>query len=464
MPGMRTAEQQALLDLRAALATPSTSPDYPAAVLKVAFLVGRAEFMPPAVERFITPWLTAQRTNEDSETLYTFGRIYERGGHLGDAARTYGLLVKVGGDYRDVHRRLEVLGARSPTPSPLAESARANNEPPGPAPTGRTLGPITHGLSEATLSIDSDEGREGSNVDLKEPPQEVTLLQLGPGSLVADRYEIVAQLGEGGSAVVFEVWDRMLEEKLAMKLFRPAPKGEDDLARFKQELRLTRRLAHPNIVATYDLNIWKGMYFITMELLEGADLLTVLQEKGKLPLNQALILAGQAYAGLGAAHREGVVHRDIKPANLFVMSGDGRLKIMDFGIAKTRGAGSGFTRPGWFVGTPAYLAPERLKSGPASHEPPVDIYAMGVVLYRMVCGMLPFHELDFEKLARMIRQDVPVPPSKYAPEVPELVDRLILDLLAKKPEDRPSTCLEVEGRIRGLLRNVPLGDSDYSLS
>jgi hypothetical protein len=460
---MRTEEQQALLDLRAALATPSTSPDYPAAVTKVAFLVGRAEFMPPAVERFITPWLIGQRTNEDSETLYTLGRVYERGGHLGDAAMMYRLLVKVGGDYRDVHRRLEVLGARSPTPSPLAEVSPANNEPPGPAPRGRTLGPITRGLSEGAASISSAERREGLNVDLKEPPREVVLPKMGPGVLVADRYEIVAQLGEGGYAVVFEVWDRMLEEKLAMKLFRPEPKGEDDLARFKQELRLTRRLAHPNIVATYDLNIWKGMYFITMELLEGADLLTVLEEMGKLPFNQALILAGQAYAGLGAAHREGVVHRDIKPANLFVMTGGGRLKIMDFGIAKTRGAGSGFTRPGWFVGTPAYLAPERLKSGPASHEPPVDIYAMGVVLYRMVCGVLPFHEIDFEKLARMIRQDVPAPPSKYAPEVPELLDRLILDLLAKKPEDRPSTCFEVQGRIRSLLRNVPLGDCDRSL-
>ncbi len=465
MTELSTTARKALHELRRALSTPSDSPDYSDAVATVAYQLGRAEWMPPAVERFITPWLTSHRSEEDAETLYTFGRIYQRAGALDSAAMVYHRLYEVAGSHRDVLRRLAALGSdplRSAEVTPSANDV-ATASAPRPMPTmtskirGGATGPrITappRGLKEVTAARSAEERRERLSADLSERSRELGLPQLDVGSVVADRYEIVAPLGEGGYAVVFEVWDRMLEEQVAMKLFRPAPKGEDDLARFKQELRLTRRLAHPNIVATYDFKAWQGMHFITMELLQGADLLTVLEEMGgRLPVQQALLLAGQAYAGMGAAHRAGVVHRDIKPANLFVLEGGTRLKVMDFGIAKTRGAAAGFTRPGWLVGTPAYLAPERLEAGDAGHAPSVDIYAMGVVLYRMVCGMLPFHEIDFEKLGRMIRKDMPDPPSRYAPELPDALDRLILDLLAKRPEDRPASCFEVQGRIRALMR------------
>jgi serine/threonine protein kinase len=132
---------------------------------------------------------------------------------------------------------------------------------------------------------------------------------------------------------------------------------------------------------------------------------------------------------------------------------------MDFGIAKTRMAHASLTRAGWLVGTPAYLAPERLEAGAAGYAPSVDIYAMGVVLYRMVSGSLPFREIDFEKLARMIRNENPPPPSSLAPQVPRVLDDLILDLLAKKPEDRPRNCFEVQTRLRALLQGVPgVGD------
>ncbi len=473
MAELDTTARQALHELRSALATPSTAPEYPDAVATVAYLLGRAEFMPPPVERFITPYLTTPRTGEDAETLYTFGRIYQRSGAGESALMIYRLLLEVAGEHRDVLRRIALLGGTGePTPSPLRELPSAGDVDTASAPIQRkgltarqrrTTPRRPPALKEVTAARTAEERRERLSQDLSERSRELGLPDLGVGSVVADRYDIVAPLGEGGYAVVFEVWDRMLEERVAMKLFRPAPKGEDDLARFKQELRLTRKLAHPNIVATYDFKAWQGMHFITMELLQGADLLTVLEEMGgQLPMHQALMLAGQAYAGIGAAHRAGVVHRDIKPANLFVLAGGGSLKVMDFGIAKTRGAGAGFTRPGWLVGTPAYLAPERLESGEAAHAPPVDIYAMGVVLYRMVCGVLPFHEIDFEKLGRMIRRDMPEPPSKFAPEIPAALDRLILDLLAKKPDDRPANCFEVQSRIRALLRNVPGAESDRS--
>ena len=443
MTDLSTTARQALSELRHALNTSPESPDYSKAVDMVAYQLGRAEWMPPQVEQFITPYVAGRRTKADAETLYTLARIYQRSGSLAEAATIYRVLANIAPGHRDVMRRMIKLGiGMTPTPSPLRESRRTAT--------------MREGLVDATAVATAEERRERFSEDLSTRSRLLGLPELVEGSVIADRYEIVAPLGEGGYAVVYEVWDRMLEERVAMKLFRPAPKGEEDLLRFKQELRITRKLAHGNIVATYDFKAWQGMHFITMELLEGADLLTVLEEMGgRLPLDQALLLAGQAYAGIGAAHRAGVVHRDIKPANLFVLAGGSRLKVMDFGIAKTRRADASLTRPGWLVGTPAYLAPERLETGDAAHAPSVDIYAMGVVLYRMVCGVLPFHEIDFEKLGRMIRYDLPPPPSAHAPEIPEAVDRLVLDLLAKRPADRPANCFEVQGRLRTMLRGVP---------
>jgi tetratricopeptide (TPR) repeat protein len=451
MDALSTTAREALASLRRAVSTSHDSAEYPAAVANVAYQLGRAEFMPPRIERFIAPYLASPRSKSDAEALYTLARIYQRSGLIAKAGDIYRLIADIAPGHRDVIRRMAILGISRTASGGSLDGAR------------RPTNLMDRGMKEVTAAHSSAERRERLSADLTTRSRELGLPLLDVGYLIADRYEIVAPLGEGGYAVVFEVWDRMLEERVAMKLFRPAPSGKEDLLRFKQELRITRRLAHRNIVSTYDFKAWKGLHFITMELLEGADLLNVLEEMGgRLPIDQALLLAGQAYAGLGAAHQAGVVHRDIKPANLFVMNDGVRLKVMDFGIAKTRQADASLTRPGWLVGTPAYLAPERLESGKAGHAPAVDIYAMGVVLYRMVCGKLPFHEIDFEKLSRLIRKHTPPRPSSLVPSIPHVLDDLILALLAKKPADRPQPCYEVQNRIRKMLRGVP-GVKDRSL-
>jgi len=263
--------------------------------------------------------------------------------------------------------------------------------------------------------------------------------------VVAERWRIDDAIGEGGYAVVYAVTDLAMQEPCAMKMF---VRGADDpqaLARFKQEMRITRKLAHPNIISVHEFGVWRDAYFITMELLHGMDLHDlVAAEGGTLAMRMALDLADQAFAGLGEAHRQGVVHRDVKPRNLFICQANGRLKVTDFGIAKMGDSIDGHTATGQVVGTPAYIPPERLRSDDPDLGPSVDLYAVGVCLFRMITGRLPFAARHIESLFMKVLEEVPPPVSSIAPGVPKAVDELVAGLLEKKVSDRIASAEEAQ--------------------
>jgi hypothetical protein len=422
--------------LRTALRVAASDRDYPAAVADVARLVWRDGGMSYEVDRFVAPFLTARHRPGDAEALYTLGLIYERNGVPISAASAFRAALAAAPGHRDAARRIAMLGEEPPE----LESFPDLPDLPDLLSVGDTSRPeraVMTAVSERSL--------------------ELGMIPLSKGDKVADRYRIVEALGVGGYAVVFRAIDLALDDPLALKLFRPGLATPAELGRFKQELRLTRRLAHPNVVATYDFGTWNGLHFITMELLDGHDLGYILATRRKLPLARLLDLACQAFEGLGAAHDEGIIHRDVKPTNLFVLHGDRRLKVMDFGLATAHDLGRQHTRTGRIVGTPAYLAPERLEEDQPI-DASVDLYAMGVVLYEALVGHVPFRRRRLEGLFKQILSDRPVLPKQEVSSIPDSIDELIMALLEKNPADRPSSCAEVVALVRDVLADLDGGD------
>jgi serine/threonine-protein kinase len=266
-----------------------------------------------------------------------------------------------------------------------------------------------------------------------------------PGMVLADRYRLDRQVGEGGMAVVFEAWDLELDETIALKIFTRELANERSLARFKQEISLSRRIAHPNVVRLYDFGSWHGFRFISMELLDGRDLNSwmgtpIARERG-------IRWLAQAADGLQAAHDQGVIHRDIKPHNIFICRDD-TVKVMDFGIAK-RGTGDGVTQGNMLAGTPDYMSPEQI-AGFSTVTHTTDLYALGVVAYQMFTGTLPFTHEELVPLLMMHINDPVPPPRERNPRLGPDLERVILRLLEKKPEDRYPSCAALAEVLRSL--------------
>src|SRR3989441_1616249 len=215
--------------------------------------------------------------------------------------------------------------------------------------------------------------------------------QLRPGATFAGRYEVKEIVGAGGMGVVYRAFDRELQEPVAIKTLKPEAMagGTAALERFKQEIRLARRIAHRNVVRTYDLGEQNGMYYLTMEYVEGTSLKQLIVTRGKLPVAVTLTVGKQLCRALEVAHAEGVIHRDIKPQNI-VVEPSGFLKVMDFGIARLANPpqGKGLTEAGTSIGTPDYMSPEQLSGGEL--DPRNDLYAAGVVLFECLTGRVPF--------------------------------------------------------------------------
>jgi eukaryotic-like serine/threonine-protein kinase len=274
---------------------------------------------------------------------------------------------------------------------------------------------------------------------------------LPPGSIVAERYRIEAKIGQGGMAVVYRATDLELGEQIAIKLFIQPSDDPMLLARFRQELTLSRGLAHPNIVRLYDIGQHQGCRFLTMELMQGTDLAALIDGK-PMEIGHGLRYLIQASAGLSLAHEKGVIHRDIKPANFFVTTDD-VLKVMDFGIAKRQTAGAGLTQAGFIAGTPTYMSPEQINNF-ASVTHLTDLYALGIVAYEVFTGTVPFDHAEMMQLLIMQATRTPQPPSEHNPAIPEALDRLILKLLEKAPEDRIQTCRELGELLSAIERQV----------
>ena len=264
---------------------------------------------------------------------------------------------------------------------------------------------------------------------------------LSVGRLFANRYEIQEQLGSGGMGVVYRALDREVGETVALKAIRPEVRELDPslLDRFKQELRLARRITHRNVVRTFDLGEVDGIYYITMEFVRGSTVASLIKEAGKLDVAAALTIGKQVCRALEVAHEAGIVHRDIKPQNLLV-DPTGFLKVTDFGIARLAGVqtdGKALTGTGMIVGTPAYMAPEQLLGEPVDGR--TDIYATGAVLFECVTGRRVFEASGTMALVAhhlKSEESPPTDPAELNPEVPVSLSRAIVKALARKPDDR----------------------------
>ena len=240
-------------------------------------------------------------------------------------------------------------------------------------------------------------------------------------------------------AAVFRATDLQLGEQIALKLLQVEGGDPQAIARFKQEVSLTRRLTHPNVVRIHDFGEHQGRRFITMELVEGTSLGALLDGR-PMALDCALHYLVQACAGLAAAHACGIVHRDVKPDN-FLVTSEGVVKVMDFGIAKARAA-PGLTAAGFVAGTPSYISPEQI-SGFTSVTHLSDLYSLGVTAYELFTGVVPFVHAELMPLLLKHLQAQPEPPRLRNAALPPALDALVLRLLAKSPAARVQSCEEL---------------------
>ena len=263
---------------------------------------------------------------------------------------------------------------------------------------------------------------------------------LRAGQTLGGRYDVKALLGAGGMGMVYRAVDRELQEVVAIKTLKPELIAADSTAleRFKSEIRLARKISHRNVVRTHDIGEAQGLWFITMEFVEGTSLKELVQSRGRLPVSVLMPIAKQLCRALEVAHEAGVIHRDIKPQNM-VVEGDGTLKVMDFGIARlaTRTPSQGLTEAGMVVGTPEYMAPEQLLSDEIDAR--ADIYSAGVVLYECLTGSVPFDAPTPIALIARVLEETPVPPHVRFPDIPQPLSALVMRAMEHDRDARPAS-------------------------
>ena len=261
---------------------------------------------------------------------------------------------------------------------------------------------------------------------------------LEAGERFANRYVVLRMLGVGGMGAVYAVRDDAVGETVALKILTLDVGGRSTevLERFRREVRVARRVTHRNVARTFDLGEHGGIHFLTMELVEGESLDARLARQGRLPIAVGAEIAIQICEGLAAAHAAGVVHRDLKPANV-LCARSGRVVLTDFGIARALAddGASAKVKTAGIVGTPAYMAPEQVSGGVADAR--ADLYALGVVLYELVTGELPFDGDSpmAAAVARLLRD--PEDPRTHMPDLPAELAALVLRCLAREPAGRP---------------------------
>lgn len=252
--------------------------------------------------------------------------------------------------------------------------------------------------------------------------------------VLSNRYQLLQTLGSGGTAVVYRARDLMLERQVAIKVLRPNFSKDDSFRdRFRQEARSAANISHPNIVTVHDFGLDHDRLFIVMEFIPGTDLKTVMRQHGPFELEDAIPLILQACAGLGHAHRCGIVHCDVKPHNMIVTP-EGQLKVTDFGIARALASIHPDEKSDVVWGSPQYFSPEQASGSAPS--PASDVYSLGVVLYEMLTGQLPLNADSATDLARKHRDEPPVPPRMLKPDMPVSLERILLKVLSKEPSAR----------------------------
>src|SRR2546429_6459858 len=271
-------------------------------------------------------------------------------------------------------------------------------------------------------------------------------------TLFHGRYKILRKLGAGGMANVYLAEDQELGRRVAIKILNDRHANDDQFVeRFRREAKNAAGLSHPNIVSIFDRGEAEATYYIAMEFLDGRSLKEMITKRGPAPINVAIDYARQILAALRFAHRNGIVHRDIKPHNVLV-DDEGRVKVTDFGIA--RAGTSQMTEAGSITGTAQYLSPEQARGAPVDQRS--DLYSVGIVLYEMLTGKVPFTGDTPLEIAMKHLSEVPVPPSELRDDVPDDLDLIALRALAKDPEDRYQTAAEMDADLARIQRGLSI--------
>jgi serine/threonine-protein kinase len=266
------------------------------------------------------------------------------------------------------------------------------------------------------------------------------------GDVLADRYELEELVGTGGMSSVFRAHDRLLDRKVALKILHQQYNDDGEyVERFRREARAVAALSHPNIVTVIDRGEHEGRQFIVFEYVDGENLKRLIERRGPAPVATVLELGMQIARGLSFAHQQGLVHRDVKPQNV-LLNGDGQAKVTDFGIARSLDMKHGMTQTGTVLGTSDYIAPEQAQGQHVDEH--TDVYSLGVVLYELLTGQVPFPGENFVAVAMRHINEPPPPIRDKRPDVPPRVEAAIRCAMAKDPADRFPTmtdfCRELE--------------------
>ena len=261
---------------------------------------------------------------------------------------------------------------------------------------------------------------------------ETPLLELQRGAMFAQRYEIIEELGKGGMGRVYRVLDTKINEEVALKLIKPEIADSKTIQRFSNELKMARKISHKNVCRMYHLSEESGTHYITMEYVPGETLKSMMRMAKQLSVGTAVSIAKQICKGLGEAHRLGVVHRDLKPQNIMIDK-QGIARIMDFGIARSLET-EGTTRPGAAIGTPEYMSPEQTEFRELDQRS--DIYSLGIILFEMLTGKVPFEGETPIIIAMKHKSKKPPDPDTLNPQIPEDLNRIICRCLEKDRENR----------------------------
>ena len=285
---------------------------------------------------------------------------------------------------------------------------------------------------------------------LETPKEELTR-----GTTFAGRYELIEELGKGGMGIVYKVFDTKIKEEVALKLLKPEISGDEKIIeRFTNELKFSRKIVHKNVCRMYDLNEEEGTYYIIMEYVPGEDLNGFIKRAAPLSIGKSLSIAKQICKGLSEAHGAGVVHRDLKPGNIMIDE-DGNARIMDFGIARSLKA-EGITGEGLIIGTPQYMSPEQVegkKAGQCS-----DIYSLGIILYEMMTGRVPFEGDTPLSIALKHKTEIPKDPREINEQVPEELSHVILKCMDKDKEKRYQKVEELLSELSDIEEGIPITD------
>ncbi len=328
---------------------------------------------------------------------------------------------------------LEISTGQPPSVSGVPAAAGLGRAVGFPDPPPRRIPALVRQVVERCLQ--QDRGRRYASAS--ELLAQLQGAQFLPGTIVANRYEVVREAGRGGMGEVYEARDLVLEERVALKTIS----GALDVTaqrRFLNEIKVARKITHPNVVRVFTFEQWRDLRFIVMEYIEGMNLMAYVERHGVPPVSTAASIGCGIAQGLEQAHELGVVHRDIKPDNI-LLDPDGKPRILDFGIA--RASDNSLTQAGMTIGSPKYMSPEQVEGKPVDGRS--DLYSLGLVLYFLFTGRETFASGDARSILMQQIQKAPDPPRSLRPDLPQPLERLLLSMLAKDPAQRPQSAQQV---------------------